>query len=193
MERQSFHLAIAWSSGEREKEGERVRKRESRVHYYETTSLYTHEELSLHTLLGLFSPHIRTHHIHSKCITTSLYTNEELSLRTLLGLFSPHIRTHHIHSKINTHAHADILDSTDYLTYLHTCVSVAANILKYFKRKMLLRTHKLTTHTQLTLNRIHFQVAVWPPSGHERKYVLTTWREELVHHDTALSGEWVCM
>jgi len=38
-----------------------------------------------------------------------------------------------------------------------------------------------------------FQVGVWPPSGHERKYVLTTWREELVDADTAVSGELVSL
>ena len=32
---------------------------------------------------------------------------------------------------------------------------------------------------------------VWPPGGTARKYVLTSWREELVQHDTAVPGELV--
>ncbi len=99
----------------------------------------------------------------AECITTSLYMHWELSLHTLLVPFSPQIRTHFIHFKINTHAHADILDSTDYLTYLHTCISVAAIILTNFKRKMLSRT---CTNSQLTHNRTHFQVAVWYEQTH---------------------------
>ena len=35
------------------------------------------------------------------------------------------------------------------------------------------------------------QCGVWPPGGTARKYVLTSWREELVQHDTAVAGELV--
>jgi len=35
------------------------------------------------------------------------------------------------------------------------------------------------------------KVAAWPPSGKERKFVLTTWRVEFVVHDAAVSGELV--